>query len=148
MKMKQWKNEGNEIYRTDNLVARSIQNIASAHGRVLENPSAKINFEGKLELEKARLERRKPELAIQRSKLKTKREVLEKECELGHKRKAKALENNNARIQSTERNIFPSYGHPEIDAPHWAFCIDKKLSRHKTFFDATLELNTHILCSQ
>ena len=108
-------NESNN-YQTDNPVAQTVQNGATASGQETENASetssAKqrreermkkfdIEFETKMRLEQARFERRKLELEMQMKELETKHQLLEEERELERKVKRTALENDDARSQST-----------------------------------------------
>ena len=108
--------ESNNNYPTDNPVAQTVQNGATASGQETENvsetSSAKqrreermkkfdIEFETKTRLEQARFERRRLELEMQMKELETKHQLLEEERELERKVKRTALENNDARSQST-----------------------------------------------
>ena len=109
-------NESNNNYPTDNPVAQAVQNGATASGQETENvsktPSAKqrreermkkfdIEFKTQMRLEQARLEQRKLELEMQMKELETKHQLLEEERELERKVKRTALENDDARSQST-----------------------------------------------
>ena len=70
-----------------------------------------IEFETQLRLEQARFERRKLELEMQMKELETKHQLLEQERELERKLKRTALENDDARSQSTgARDSHPSTG--------------------------------------
>ena len=60
-----------------------------------------IEFETKMRLEQARFERRRLELEMQMKELETKHQLLEEERELERKVKRTALENDDARSQST-----------------------------------------------
>ena len=109
-------NESNKNYPTDNPVAQTVQNGATASGheteKVSETSSAKqrreermkkfgIEFETKMRLEQARFERRRLELEMQMKELETKHQLLEEERELEGKVKRTALENDDTRSQST-----------------------------------------------
>ena len=100
--------EMNNNYPTDNTVARTVQNGATASGQDTENvsetSSAKqrreermkkfdIEFETKMRLEQARFEWRRLELEMQMKELETKHQLLEEERELVRKLKRTALEN-------------------------------------------------------
>ena len=116
--------EGNNNYPTDNPVAQTVQNGATANGQETENvsetSSAKqrreermkkldIELETKMRLEKARFERRKLELKMQLKELEHKHQLLEEERQLELKVKRTALENNDARSQSTgarDKSLF------------------------------------------
>ena len=108
--------ESHNNYTTDSPVAHTVQNGATASGQETENvsetSSAKqrreermkkfdIKFETKMRLEQARFERRKLELEMQMKELETKNQLLEEERELERKVKRTALENDDARSQST-----------------------------------------------
>ena len=108
--------ESNNNYPTDNPVAQTVQNGATASSQDTENvsetSSAKlrrkdrmkkfdIEFETKMRLEQARLERRRLELEMQMKELETKHQLLEGKCELERKVKITTLENDDARSQST-----------------------------------------------
>ena len=88
--------ESNNNYPTDNPVAQTVQNGATASGQETENvsetSSAKqrreermknfdIEFETKMRLEQARFERRRLELEMQMKELETKHQLLEEERE-------------------------------------------------------------------
>ena len=108
--------ESNNNYPTDSPAAQTVQNGATASGQETENvsetSSAKqrreermkkfdIEFEIKKRLEQARFERRRLELEMQMKELETKHQLLEEERELERKVKRTALENGDARSQST-----------------------------------------------
>ena len=99
--------ESNNNYPTDSPVAQIVENGATASGQETENvsetSSAKhdIEFETKMRLEQARFERRRLELENQMKELETKHQLLEEERELERKVKRTALENDDARSQST-----------------------------------------------
>ena len=59
-------------------------------------------FKTKMRLEQARFERRRLKLEMQMTELETKHLLLEEERELERKMKRTALENNDARSQSTD----------------------------------------------
>ena len=106
-----------------------------------------IEFETKMRLEEARLERRKLELEMQMKKLETKHQLLEEERELERKEKRTALENDDARSQSTgARDKSPFKWTPENrDVSDWAGRIDNLLipERSTARFEATPEVNRH-----
>ena len=108
-------NKSNSNYPTDNPVAHTVQNEATASGQETENisetSSAKqrreervkkfdIEFKNKMRLEHARFERRKLEVVMQMKELETKRYLLEEELELELKVKRKTLENDDVCSQS------------------------------------------------
>ena len=108
--------ESNNNYPTDKPVAQTVQNKETASGQETENvsetSSAKqrreermkkfdIEFKITMQLEQARFERRRLELEMQMKELKTKHQLQEEERELERKVKRTALENNDARSQST-----------------------------------------------
>ena len=90
-------NESKNKYPTDNPIAQTVQNGATASGQgtenVLETSSAKqrreermknfdIELESKMRLEKARFEQRRSDLEMQIKELETKHSLLEEEREL------------------------------------------------------------------
>ena len=108
--------ESNNNYPTDNPVAQTVQNGATASGQETENvsetSSAKqrreermkkfdVEFKTKMRLEQARFKWRSLELEIQMKELETKHHLLEEERELERKMKRTVIENNDARSQST-----------------------------------------------
>ena len=108
--------KSNKNYPTENPVAQTVQNAARASGQETENVSATsstyqrreekmkkfdVELETKMRLEQARFERRRLELEMQMKELETKHQLLEKERELERKMKRTALENDDARSQST-----------------------------------------------
>ena len=108
--------ESNNNYPSDNPVAQTVQNGATASGQETENASetssAKqrreermkkfdVEFEIKMQLEQARFERRRLELEMQMKELETKHQLLEEKRELERKGKRTALENVDGRSQST-----------------------------------------------
>ena len=117
-------------YQTDNPVAQTVENGATASGQETKNASeissAKqrreermkkfdIEFETKMRLEQARFEQRRLELEMQMKELETKHQLLEEERELERKVKRTALENDDARSQSTgARDKSPfNWNHPQ-----------------------------------
>ena len=68
-----------------------------------------IEFETKMRLEQARFERRRLELEMQMKELESKHQLLEEERELERKEKRTALENNDARTQSTGARDKPPF---------------------------------------
>ena len=73
-----------------------------------------IEFETKKRLEQAQFERRRLELEMQMKELETKHQLLEEERELERKVKRTALENDDARSQSTSaRDKSPFNWTPE-----------------------------------
>ena len=152
--------ESNNNYQTDNPVAQTVQNGATASGQETENvsetSSAKqrreermkkfdIEFETKMRLEQARFERRKLELEMQMKELETKHQLLEEERELERKVKRTALENDDARSQSTgARDKSPFNWTPKKrDVSDWASRIDNLLTpdRSTARFEVTPEVN-------
>ena len=152
--------EGNNNYPTDNPVAQTVQNGATASGHETENvsetSSAKqrreermkkfdIEFETKMRLEQARFERRRLELEMQMKELETKHQLLEEERELERKVKRTALENDDARSQSTgARDKSPFNWTPKKrDVSDWASMIDNLLTpdRSTARFEVTPEVN-------
>ena len=115
--------DSNHNYSTDNKIAQTVQNGATASGQETENvsetSSAKqrrekrinkfdIEFKTRMRLEKARFERRRLEVEMQMKELEVKHQLLEEERELERKVKRTALENDDARSQSTgARNKSP-----------------------------------------
>ena len=147
-------------YQTDNPVAQTVQNGATASGQETENvsetSSAKqrreermkkfdIEFETKIRLEQARFERRKLELEMQMKELETKHQLLEEERELERKVKRTALENDDACSQSTSaRDKSPFNWTPKKrDVSDWASRIDNLLTpdRSTARFEVTPEVN-------
>ena len=90
-----------------------------------------IEFETKMRLEQARFERRRLELEMQMKELETKHQLLEEERELERKVKRTALENDDARSQSTSaRDKSPSNWTPKKrDVSDWASRIDNLLTK-------------------
>ena len=152
--------ESNSNYPTDNPVAQTGQNGATASDQDTENVSetysAKqrrekrmkkfdIEFETKMRLEHARFERRKLELEMQMKELETKHQVLEEERERERKVKRAALENDDARSVSTgaqEKSPF-NWTPKKKDVSDWASRIDNLLTpeRSTTRFAVTPEVN-------
>ena len=154
--------ESNNNYPTDTPVAQTVQNGAAASGQetesVPETSSAKqrreermkkldVEFETKMRLEKARFERRRLELETQMKELETKYQLPEEERELERKVKRTALENDNARSQSTgARDKSPFKWTPKKrDVQDWAIRIDNLLTPERTTarFEVTPEVNRH-----
>ena len=152
--------ESNDNYPTDNTVAQTVQNGATASCRDTENvsetSSAKqrqeermknfdIECETKMLLEQTRFERRKLELEMQMKELETKHQQLEEERELERKVKRTALDNDDARSQSTDaRDKSPFNWTPKKrDASDGASRINNLLTpeRSTARFEATPELN-------
>ena len=148
--------ESNNNYPTDNPVAQTVQNGATASGQETENvsktSSAKqrmkkfdIKFKTKIRLEQARCERRRLELEMQMKELETKHRLLEEERELERKVKRTALENNDARSQSTSaRDKSPfNWAPKKRDVFGWASRIDNLLTpdRSTARFEVTPEVN-------
>ena len=155
----------NESYNnnpTDNSVAQTVQNGATARGQetenVLETSSAKqrreermkkldIEFETKMRLEQARFERWRLELEMQMKELETKHQLLEEERELERKVKRTALENDDGRSQSTgakDKSPF-NWTPKKRDFSNWASRIDNLLTPERTTarFEVTPEVNRH-----
>ena len=154
--------ESNNNYPTNNPVAQTVQNGATASGQETENVSERssakqrreermkkfdIGFETKIRLEQARFERRKLELEKQMKKLETKHQLLEEERELERKVKRTALENDDARSQSTsDRDKSPFNRAPKNrDVSDWANSIDNLLTpeRSTARFEVTPEVNRY-----
>ena len=155
-------NESNKNYATDNPVAQTVQNGATANGQETENvsetSSAKqrreermkkfdLEFKTKMRLEQARLKRRILELEMQMKELETKHQLQEEERDLERKVKRTALENNDARSQSTgARDKSPFNWTPKKrDVSDWASRIDylPTLERPTARFEVTPEVNRH-----
>ena len=109
-------NKSNNNYPTDFPVAQTVPNGPTASDQETENvsetSSAKqrreerrkkfaLEFESKIRLEQARFERRRLELEMQMKELEIKHQLLEEERDLERKVKRTALENDDARSQST-----------------------------------------------
>ena len=156
--------ESHNNYPTDNPVAQTVQNGATASGQDTENisetSSAKqrreermkkfgIEFKTKMRLEQARFERMRLELEMQMKELETKHQLLEEERELERKVKRTALENQQhferARSQSTSaRDKSPFNWTPKKrDVSDWASRIDNLLTpdRSTARFEVTPEVN-------
>ena len=106
-----------------------------------------IVFETKMLLEQARFERWKLELEMQMKELETKHQLLEEERELERKVKRTALENDDARSQSTgvrDKSPF-NWNLKERDVSDRASRIDKLLTpeRSTARFEVTPEVNRH-----
>ena len=97
-----------------------------------------------MQLEQARFERRRLELEMQMKELETKHQLLEEERELERKVKRTALENDDARSQSTSaRDKSPFNWTPKKrDVSDWASRIDNLLTpdRSTARFEATPEV--------
>ena len=154
--------ESHNNYPTDNPVAHTVQNGATASGQETENvsetSSAKqrreermkkfdIEFETKIRLEQARFERKRLELEMQMKELETKHQLLEEERELERKKKRTALENDDARSQSTSaRDKSPFNWTPKKrDVSNLAGRIDNLLTpeRSTARFEVTPEVNRY-----
>ena len=152
--------ESTNNYPTDNSATQTLQNGTVANDpnteNIFETSSAKqrreermekfdIKFETQLRLEQARFERRKLKLEMQMKELETKHQLLEQERELERKVKRTALENDDARSQSTgARDKSPFNWTPRRgDVSDWASRIDPLLtpSSARARFHATPELN-------
>ena len=109
-------NESKNNYPTDNPVSQIVQNGATASSQdtknVSETSSAKqrreekmkkfdVEFGTKMHLEQARFERMRLEQEIHMKEVETRHQLLEEERELERKVKRTALENDDARSQST-----------------------------------------------
>ena len=153
-------NESNNNYSTDNPVAQTMQNGATASGQETENvsetSSAKqrceekmrkfdIEIETKMRLEQARFEQRRLELEMQMKELETKHQPLEEERELERKVKRTALENDDVRSQSTSaRDKSPfSWTPKKRDVSDWASRIDNLLTPDQSTarFEVTPKVN-------
>ena len=152
--------ESNNNYPTNFPVAQTVQNGAKASGQDTENvsetSSAKqkreekmkktdIDFATKMRLEQARFERRKLELEMQMKEPETKHQLLEEERELVRKVKRTALENDDARSQSTgAQDESPFNWTPKKrDVSDWASRIDNLLTPERSTgrFEVTPEVN-------
>ena len=152
--------ESNNNYPTDNPLAQTVQNEATASGRDTENvsdtSSAKqrreermkkidIEFKTEMQLEQARFKRRKLQLEMQMKELETKHELLEEERELERKMKRTALENEDVRSQTTSaRDNSPFNWTPKTrDVSDWASRIDNLITpvRSTACFEVTPEVN-------
>ena len=147
-------------YPTENPVAQTVQNGATASGQETENvsetSSAKqrreervkkfdIEFETNIRLEQARFERRKLELEMQMKELETKHQLLEEERELERRVKRTALENDDVRSQSTsalDKSPF-NWTPKKRDVSDWASKIDNLITpeRSTARYEATPEVN-------
>ena len=154
--------ENNNNYPTNNPIAQTLQNGATASGQETENvsetSSAKqrrkermkkfdIEFETKMRLEQARFERRKLELEMQMKELEAKHQLLEKERELERKVKRTALENDDVRSQSTSARGKSSFNWTPMKkgVSDWASRIDNLLTPELSTarFEVTTEVNRH-----
>ena len=106
-----------------------------------------IEFETKMRLEQARFERRKLEEEMQLKELEIKQQLLEEERELERKVRRTALENDDARSQSTSvRSKSPFNWSPKKrDVADWASRIGNLLTpeRSTARFEVTPEVNRH-----
>ena len=154
--------KSNTNYLTDNPVAQTVQNGATASGQeteiASETSSAKqrreekmkkfdIEFETKMQLEQARFERRRLELEMQMKEVETEHQLLEEERELERKVKRTALENDDVRSQSTgaqDKSPF-NWTPKKRDVSRWASRIDNFLTpeRSTARFELTPEVNRH-----
>ena len=154
--------ESNNNYPTDNPVAQTVQIGATASGQETENVSETssanprreermkkfdIEFETKMRLEQAPLERRRLELEMQMKELETKHQLLEEERELERKVKRAALENDDGRSQSTgarDKSHF-NWTPKKRNISDWASRIDNLLTpeRSTARFEVTPEVNRH-----
>ena len=152
--------EGNKNYPMGNPVGQKVQNGTTASGQETENvsetSSAKqrreewmkifaIEFETKMRMEEARFERRKLELEMQMKELETKHQLLEEERELERNVKSTALENDDARSQSTsaqDKSPF-NWTPKKRDVSDWASRIENLLTpdRSTAHFEVTPEVN-------
>ena len=154
--------ESNNNYPTDNPGAQTVQNGATASGQETENASetssAKqrreermkkfdIEFKTQMRLEQAWFEQRRLELEMQMKELETKHQLLDEEHELQRKVKRTALENDDARSQSTgARDKSPLNWTPnKRDDSDRASRIDNLLTpeRSTARFEVTSEVNRH-----
>ena len=150
----------NNNYPMDSPDAQKLQNGATASGQETENvsetSSAKqrrvermkkfdIEFETKMRLEQARFEGRRLELEMQMKELETKHQLLEEERELDRKVKRTAVENNDARSQSTSARDKSSlnWTPTKRDVSDWASRIDNPLTpdRSTARFEVIPEVN-------
>ena len=106
-----------------------------------------IEFETKMRLEKARFERRRLELEMQMKELETKHQLMKEERELERKVKRTALDNEDARSQSTsapDKSPF-NWTPKRRDVSDWASRVDNLLTpeRSTACFEATTEVNRY-----
>ena len=111
-----------------------------------------IEFKNTIPLEQARFEWRKLELEMQIKKLETKHQLREEERELERKVKRTALENDDARSQSTgarDKSLF-NWTPKKRNVSDWASRIDNLLTpeRLTACFEATPEVNSYSHFSQ
>ena len=106
-------NNDNTSYATTNTVNRIVQTINWDTKNVSETPSVKrrveermkefeIDFETKLQIERAQLDRRWLELEMQMKELEMQHQLREKERDLEHQLQRTALEKGDLRSQSTK----------------------------------------------
>ena len=145
---------------TDSSLAQTVQNGATASGQETENVSERssakqrpeermkkfdIEFETNMRLEQARFKRRRLELEMQMKELETKHQLLEEERELQRRVERTALENDDARSQSTSaRDKSPFNWIPKKrGVSDWTSRIDNLLTpvRSTARFEATPEIN-------
>ena len=154
--------EINKNFPTDNPVAQTVQNGATASGQdtktFSETSSAKqrreertkkfeIELETKMQLEQARFELRWRKWEMQLKELETKHQVLEEDRELERKVKKKALENDDVPSQSTSaRDKSPfNWAPKKRNVSDWVSKIDQFLTpdRSTNRFEVTPEVNRH-----
>ena len=156
----------NNNYPTDNPVAQTAPNGATASGQESENLSetswAKqrreermqkfdIELETKMRLEQARFELRELKLELKMKELETKHQLVEEERELERKVKRTALENDDVRSQSTSArdkssfNWTPKKREERCLRLDWASRIDNLLTtdRSTARFELAPEVNRH-----
>ena len=93
-----------------------------------------IEIKTKMRLEQARFERMKLELEMQMKELETKHQLLEEERELERKVKRTALENEDARSQSTSARDKTTLNWPlkKRDVSDWASRIENFRTPHQS----------------
>ena len=155
-------NESNNNNPTDNPVAQTVQNGATACGQETANDSETssamqrreegmkkfdIEFDTKTQLEQARFERRRLELEMQMKELETNHQLPEEERELERKVKRTALVNDDGRSQSTggqDKSHF-NWTPRKRDVSEWASRTDNLLTpeRSTARFEVTPEVSRH-----
>ena len=151
-------NHDNTSYATTNTVNRIVQTINWDTENVSETPSVKrrveermkefeIDFETKLQIERAQLDRKWLELEMQMKELEMQHQLREKERDLEHQLQRTALEKGDLRSQSTKaRDKSPFKWTPKVrDVSEWANSMNDTRSPIRSIarFDVSLERNKH-----
>ena len=151
-------NHDNTSYATTNTVKRIVQAINRDTENVSETPSVKrrveervkefeIDFETKLQIERAQLDRKWLELEMQMKELEMQHQLREKERDLQRQLQRTALEKDELRPQSTKaRHKSPFKWTPKVrDVSQWANSMNdmRTPSRPRARFDVSLERNKH-----